>query len=57
MPVSGKKKRQASWVERNPDYFRGSENVERVREWRRKILIGESGKKEGREIKRKSSIL
>jgi hypothetical protein len=33
---AAKKERQASWVERNPDYFRGSENVERVREWRRK---------------------
>lgn len=31
-----KKQRQASWVERNPEYFKGSENVERVREWRRK---------------------
>jgi hypothetical protein len=31
-----KRRRQASWLERNPDYFQGPENVERVREWRRK---------------------
>jgi len=31
-----KRRRQASWVDRNRDYFKGPENVERVREWRRK---------------------
>lgn len=33
---SAKKERQAKWVARNPGYFCGPENVERVREWRRK---------------------
>lgn len=32
---AAKKERQANWVARNSDYFRGPENVERVREWRR----------------------
>jgi len=31
-----KKQRQADWLARNPDYFKGSENVERVRQWRLK---------------------
>jgi len=31
-----KKQRQADWLARNPDYFKGPENVERVREWRLK---------------------
>src|SRR6266568_8973067 len=26
---------QQRWVKKNPDYFTGSDNVERVREWRR----------------------
>ena len=30
-----KRQRQASWEGRNRDYFKGPENVERVREWRR----------------------
>ena len=31
-----KKQRQADWFSRNPDYFSGPENVERVRQWRQK---------------------
>ena len=31
---SAKKTRQADWQARNPEYFRGPENVERVRQWR-----------------------
>ena len=26
---------QRRWIKNNPDYFKGSDNVERVREWRR----------------------
>ena len=26
---------QKRWLKKNPDYFKGSEHVERVREWRR----------------------
>jgi hypothetical protein len=33
---AAKKQRQADWFSRNPDYFSGPENVERVRQWRRK---------------------
>jgi len=33
---AAKKQRQADWFLRNPDYFSGPENVERVRQWRRK---------------------
>lgn len=32
---AAKKARQAAWTARNPEYFRGPEHVERVREWRR----------------------
>jgi len=32
---AAKKARQAAWTARNPDYFRGPEHVERVRQWRR----------------------
>lgn len=32
---AAKKVRQAAWQARNPDYFRGPEHVERVRQWRR----------------------
>lgn len=33
---AAKKERQAKWAARNEGYFRGPENLERVREWRRK---------------------
>lgn len=33
---AAKKQRQADWFSRNPDFFSGPENVERVRQWRRK---------------------
>lgn len=32
--IAAKRRRQALWIERNPDYFRGPEHVERVRQWR-----------------------
>ena len=36
---AAKKQRQAEWFSRNPDYFSGPENVERVRQWRRKKAL------------------
>ena len=42
-----KKERQAKWVARNADYFLGPENVERVREWRRKNPDWRERKKAG----------
>lgn len=32
---ASKAKSQRRWVKKNPAYFKGSDNVERVREWRR----------------------
>jgi len=31
---AAKKQRQAHWQSRNPEYFRGPENCQRVRQWR-----------------------
>lgn len=39
-----KKQRQARWVARNPDYFRGPENVDRVRQWRCKKALEKAQK-------------
>jgi hypothetical protein len=36
---TAKKQRQADWFSRNRDYFCGPENVERVRQWRRKKAL------------------
>lgn len=50
-----KKQRQSDWQARNPEYFRGPENVERVREWRRNHPDWREKQRAAREARRAKS--